>query len=90
MEDCKEPEWVSEKASLDAMDDGDGPYLEWLLDDEKEKKDKQKLWKDFVKWAEWHFGQGYSLACSEGSLLEKVTAWAFKAYMAGRKEKRNP
>lgn len=41
------------------------------------------MWPEFKAWADDHLGQGYSLACADGDLLDKVTAWSFKAFMAG-------
>lgn len=79
-----EPAWKARKAALDAMDDGHGPYCSWAFDAADVQERKSQLWQDFVAWARLHLGQGYSLACAEGSPLDEVTLWAFKAYMAGR------
>lgn len=70
-----EPAWVAKKAAMDALDDGYGPW--WFGKPEM-------YWENFKAWANDHLGQGYSLACFEGAVLDPVTSWAFTAYQAGR------
>lgn len=78
------PAWVARKAAHDAMDDGQGPYMEWIMRDDAAAAIRRAAWDDFKRWATDHFGQGYSLACFEGSCVENLTGWAFTAYLAGR------
>lgn len=79
-----EPAWVKEKAALDSMNDGHGPHMHWCLDTPKEAKLKRQAWDDFVEWANLWLGQGFSLACDDGHILDQVTNWTFKGFLAGR------
>lgn len=78
-----EPAWKAEKAEIDAMDDGYGPYLEWTLQDARVGAWKKRQWERFKCWAEDFMGQGYSLACFEGAILDSTTSWTFRGYLAG-------
>lgn len=70
--------WREHKATCDALDDGHGPAT-W---------DGTPLeWDTFLAWAKDHLGQGYSLACCEGTILDPVTSWAFKGFQAGMRVK---
>lgn len=40
----------------------------------------------FEAWAYVHLGQGYGLARDDGSYVDPVTRWSFKAWQAGRAE----
>lgn len=76
--------WLEEKVKLDAMDDGRGPYLEWGFDLGEHKEKKQEMWVEFKNWATENLGSGFSLACENGCILDPVTFWSFKGFMAGR------
>lgn len=76
--------WQERKARLDAVDDGQGPYMMWAFDSEQRKFRKQAAWQDFLEWANDHLGQAYSLACCDGALIDEVTHYAFKGYLIGR------
>lgn len=80
----KEEPWQERKAKLDVADDGEGPYLMWSFDSEQRKLRKQAAWQDFLDWANDHLGQGYSLACCDGAIIDEVTHNAFKGYLVGR------
>ncbi len=73
--------WQDQKATLDAADDGCGPYLHWILGDADCCK---SLWPDFVLWATDHLACGISLACVDGALIVPAAHAAFVAYVAGR------
>jgi hypothetical protein len=77
------PAWQAKKAAFDALDDGHGPYCSWALDMDERKERKQALWGEFVVWAGDHLGQGFSLACVDGGIVDQVTFWAFKGFLAG-------
>lgn len=79
-----EPAWVAEKATLDALDDGEGPYLDWFWEEEPVIAQRRGYWADFLTWAAENMGQGFSMACSEGNLLDVVTSHCFQGYIAGR------
>lgn len=74
------------KAKLDSFDDGYGPYME--CETLSERVRLPAYWDDFKEWAFDHLGQGYSLACVEGGLIDEVTRWAYIGYRAGRKHER--
>ena len=78
-----EPAWKAEKAALDAMDDGDGPYMCWLWSDAEVAR-RRAYWQDFLVWATDNLGQGYSLACCEGSVIDPVTSHCFEGFVVGR------
>ena len=77
-----EPAWVKIKAEHDALDDGRGPW--YPITDEAQVALVAQTWAEFVAWASLHLGQGYSLACSHGDILNEVTSWAFAAFAAGK------
>lgn len=77
-----EPAWKAEKALLDSLDDGLGPYMEQSLLSAT-RASLPPEWSSFKSWAEDHLGQGYSLACAEGALLDSTTAWCFKGWRMG-------
>jgi hypothetical protein len=79
-----EPAWKAQKALLESYDDGHGPYMEWSLIPLPMTAAAPEYWEDFKVWANDNLGQGYSLACADGMLLDEVTSWAFTAYRAGR------
>ena len=76
------------KAWYGNFDDKQGPYYSWnMLNDEDTITKRKQYWVDFVLWADDNLGQGYSLACEDGSLLDPITNWAFKSYISGRDHK---
>lgn len=79
-----EPAWKAQKAHFDALDDGDGPYTCWAVVDAPTKALRQQWWRDFLAWAYDHLGQGFSLACSEGYVIDPITSATFHGYCAGR------
>ena len=84
MSDTKVPEWLPVKMRMDALDDGQGPQMAWLFSDEHTRHAKQIGWCEFVVWALDTLGQGYSLACCEGTILDPTTAWAYAGFLAGK------
>lgn len=78
-----EPAWRAEKAAMDAIDDGHGPYSSWAWAGEEGKQRGVTRWRDFLVWAADNLGQGFSLACCEGSVLDPITDATFHGYMAG-------
>jgi hypothetical protein len=74
------------RAKLDAFDDGHGPYMEYDILPIPLPSEPHPYWQDFKEWANDWLGQGYSLACSDGMIIDEITAWAFRAYRAGRKD----
>ena len=79
-----EPEWKKRKAIYDEHDDGYGPYMEHLLIPLPMTSEAPPHWADFKVWASKHLGQGYSLACADGSILDEVTLWCFRGFRDGR------
>lgn len=77
------PSWLPAKRALDAMDDGEGPWMHWGFGRDGERA----LWLDFKEWADDNLGQGFSLACCDGQLVDQVTSWCFHGYRVGREHK---
>jgi hypothetical protein len=77
-----EPAWKARKAEFDAMDDGHGPYMHGEL---LAGLTVPPEWPEFLVWADRHLGQGYSLACCDGDLIDRVTSYCFTGYLAGRR-----
>jgi hypothetical protein len=48
----------------------------WLYNEDLE------ILASFEEWAKDHLGQGYSLEREEGSYIDRVTRWAYKAWTA--------
>lgn len=48
-----------------------------------------EYWDDFLRWASRNLGQGYSLEVDDGLIVDRVTAWAFIGYAAGRNHDEN-
>lgn len=76
--------WQEEKAKIDALDDGHGPYMYWCLGDEEQYK---ILWPEFLKWAKLNLACGISFACIDGMIIVPACDSAFKSYVAGRNYK---
>lgn len=71
-----EQKWREVKARLDALDDGRGP---WVIGQKK----PDPLWPRFIKLAYSNLGQGFSLACLDGDILDPTTAYAFRFFKLG-------
>ena len=82
MTDQVEPPWKAEKDAMDALDDGYGPYLEWVWQDNADAK--KTAWNDYLAWASMNLGQGFSVACVDGQIIDMVTQESFKGFLAGR------
>jgi hypothetical protein len=83
----EEPAWKAEKAALDAMDDGEGPYMDYLIATPEEVERQRALWVAFKLWADHYLGQGYSLACADGSILDFTTRYAYEGFKGGKSGK---
>jgi hypothetical protein len=69
------------RAEYDRFDDGHGPYKLIRLSGDSASP---PYWEEFKAWASDELGQGYSLACADGSILDAVTRWCYHGYRAGR------
>lgn len=77
----QEWKWQAVKARMDALDDGYGP---WKLG----QTEPDPLWPEFKDLCYGSLGQGYSLACLEGSIIDNTTAYAFRFFKLGREPKK--
>jgi hypothetical protein len=84
---ANEPAWKAEKAALDAMDDGHGPYMDYLIATDEEAARHRELWTAFKLWADCKLGQGYSLACLDGSIIDLTTHYAYEGFKGGKSGK---
>jgi hypothetical protein len=83
-------DWRARKREYDRHDDGLGPYMQWAFKTSKEVIALRRgYWTEFQSWADRHLGQGFSMACADGDLLDQVTQSCFDGYIAGR-EYREP
>lgn len=71
-----EQKWRDVKARLDALDDGHGPW-------KPGQTEPDPLWPVFKDLCYSHLGQGFSLACLEGSIMDNTTAYAFRFFKLG-------
>lgn len=46
--------------------------------------DEREQFEAFEAWAKDHLGQGYPLTWDESDYINNATAWAFRAFKAGR------
>jgi hypothetical protein len=82
-------DWRARKREYDRHDDGLGPYMQWAFQTSKVIALRRGYWAEFQSWADLHLGQGFSMACADGDLLDQVTQSCFEGYIAGR-EYRDP
>jgi hypothetical protein len=68
--------WQVRKANLDSHDDGHGP-VRFLSE--------KTYWTEFRGWSHSNLGQGYSLACSDGDILDVTTFYAHRGFASNMK-----